>query len=373
MSLVKSSSFIKTGGSQLLLTSSVQNYNNDDDEVDIQKIRERFERDFVPRFGSLWRKMNKENEKKATHPHATIKLADPMTAPTVNFMDAIARMEVVKINVGNKYSLECDCGCAPPIVKDDNIKKNEEDDTLGDEIGNFIDDKAEVDDSDEDSEDRVFYFTQTRNKLPKNEDASSDDNSYGVDLGTDGDHTESINDEEIDSGSSIINDSDSEENEFVGDLNESIKFHGQSREIEGSEIIDLLSSDSDESDIEQMIKEPRKNIPSKKKIAKTGLPKKSDANNFKQNRDLHTKTFFEEFNQKVFEGRLQSVTVEWSNKLNTTAGITRLRKKYENMTPGKALDHVASIELSTKVVDSRERLRSTLLHELIHAAVWILE
>jgi hypothetical protein len=144
---------------------------------------------------------------------------------------------------------------------------------------------------------------------------------------------ESIGDDkEIDSGSSIINDIGSEENEFVGDLDksimsqESIKSHGQSRERKVSEIIHLLSSDSEESDIKQMIKEPRKNKPpAKKKIAKTGLPKKSNANNFKRNWDLLTKTFFEEFNQKIFEGRLQSVTVvQWSNKLNTTAGIMRL-------------------------------------------------
>ena len=31
---------------------------------------------------------------------------------------------------------------------------------------------------------------------------------------------------------------------------------------------------------------------------------------------------------------------------------------------------VATIELSTKVIDDEERLRSTLLHEMCHAAQW---
>jgi predicted SprT family Zn-dependent metalloprotease len=34
---------------------------------------------------------------------------------------------------------------------------------------------------------------------------------------------------------------------------------------------------------------------------------------------------------------------------------------------------LAKVELSTKVIDDQEKLRTTLLHELIHAAVWILE
>jgi hypothetical protein len=32
---------------------------------------------------------------------------------------------------------------------------------------------------------------------------------------------------------------------------------------------------------------------------------------------------------------------------------------------------VATIELSTKVIDDEERLRSTLLHEMCHAAQWL--
>ena len=94
---------------------------------------------------------------------------------------------------------------------------------------------------------------------------------------------------------------------------------------------------------------------------------------FKRNREQITKAAFEEFNRKAFGGRLGKVVVEWSKKLNTTAGLTRLQKVSTNMTPGVPLQRLATIELSTKVVDSEEKLRTTLLHELVHAAVWIFE
>ena len=94
---------------------------------------------------------------------------------------------------------------------------------------------------------------------------------------------------------------------------------------------------------------------------------------FKRNREQITKSAFEEFNHKAFGGRLGKVVVEWSKKLNTTAGLTRLQKVSTNMTPGVPLQRLAAIELSTKVVDDEEKLRTTLLHELVHAAVWIFE
>jgi predicted SprT family Zn-dependent metalloprotease len=34
--------------------------------------------------------------------------------------------------------------------------------------------------------------------------------------------------------------------------------------------------------------------------------------------------------------------------------------------------HLAHVELSSKVIDSTERLRATLLHELCHVAAWVL-
>lgn len=82
---------------------------------------------------------------------------------------------------------------------------------------------------------------------------------------------------------------------------------------------------------------------------------------FKRNRAALTAHTFSEFNSRVFSSALSSVEVVWSNKLNKTAGVTRMRGKL-----GEQNRHtrVATIELATKVLDDEEKLRSTLLHEM---------
>jgi hypothetical protein len=91
---------------------------------------------------------------------------------------------------------------------------------------------------------------------------------------------------------------------------------------------------------------------------------------FRKNRDTITSQTFSEFNKQVFHGALSSVIVTWSKKLNKTAGITRMRGKLGD---GNGHTRVAAIELSTKVIDDEERLRSTLLHEMCHAAQWLVD
>ena len=91
---------------------------------------------------------------------------------------------------------------------------------------------------------------------------------------------------------------------------------------------------------------------------------------FRKNRDTITSQTFSKFNKQVFHGALSSVIVTWSKKLNKTAGITRMRGKLGD---GNGHTRVAAIELSTKVIDDEERLRSTLLHEMCHAAQWLVD
>ncbi|KAG5192328.1 SprT-like family-domain-containing protein, partial [Tribonema minus] len=78
-----------------------------------------------------------------------------------------------------------------------------------------------------------------------------------------------------------------------------------------------------------------------------------------------------EFDAKVFGGRLGGTQVTWSKRLSSTAGITRCSKSRS----AAAADwhYEARIELSCKVLDSEERLQSTLLHELCHAAAWMVD
>ena len=146
----------------------------------------------------------------------------------------------------------------------------------------------------------------------------------------------------------------------------------------------ITASDESESDGEgrARTKTPRRNF----KVTKpTGthvtLKTKTEVNSkpsttaksslaFRKNRDALTGETFSEFNHRAFQNALSSVKVEWSKKLNTTAGITRMRGKL-----GSEHVHtrVATIELATKVIDNEERLRSTLLHEMCHAMAWLVD
>ena len=86
---------------------------------------------------------------------------------------------------------------------------------------------------------------------------------------------------------------------------------------------------------------------------------------FIRKRVVLSSQLFQEFNERAFNNALTSVPVTWSKRLQTTAGITRLKRKAQNKS--------ASIELSTKVIDNVERLRGTLLHEMCHAAQWLVD
>ena len=69
------------------------------------------------------------------------------------------------------------------------------------------------------------------------------------------------------------------------------------------------------------------------------------------------------------------VILRWSNKLRTTAGLTRLNRisQVHHSKQQPSFCGTAVIELSTKVIDDENRLRSTLLHELCHAAAWVVD
>jgi predicted SprT family Zn-dependent metalloprotease len=133
------------------------------------------------------------------------------------------------------------------------------------------------------------------------------------------------------------------------------------------------SSDSDDSGVRKKAPSTpptRKNKTSKQKTLPKEVTKDSQPKNFSKFRVDMTSQTFAEFNQLAFAGQLSSVKVEWSKKLNTTAGITRMKGKLGSQ---HANTRVATIELATKVIDNEEQLRSTLLHEMCHAAAWLVD
>ena len=98
-------------------------------------------------------------------------------------------------------------------------------------------------------------------------------------------------------------------------------------------------------------------------------PKKKK--DFQKHRDFLTLKIFRDYNQRAFDGKLSSVKVVWSNKLRTTAGLTRLKRI--SKLGGTPEERLATIELSQKVLDDEDRLCSTLLHEMVHCAAWIID
>ena len=75
---------------------------------------------------------------------------------------------------------------------------------------------------------------------------------------------------------------------------------------------------------------------------------------------------YKSYNESCFDGALpDDLPVTWNKRLLTTAGLTKMR--------GGVLGKAASMKLSVKVLDSDARLQNTLLHEMCHAAAWLLD
>ncbi|KAJ3299594.1 3-phosphoinositide dependent protein kinase-1 [Borealophlyctis nickersoniae] len=90
---------------------------------------------------------------------------------------------------------------------------------------------------------------------------------------------------------------------------------------------------------------------------------------FKRQKKAQTASLFKEFNRKVFDSRLpEDMEISWSVKLNKTAGRTYTSRQ---IIDGE-WSYSARIELSTKVVDNEDKLRNTLIHEMCHAAAWLI-
>nr|SVE89188.1 EOG090X0464 [Daphnia sinensis] len=94
--------------------------------------------------------------------------------------------------------------------------------------------------------------------------------------------------------------------------------------------------------------------------------------NFRKNRDELTNRLFKIFNEGIFHSHFQTeFSITWNSRLTRTAGYCRHFTKREN---GSAVPTFESrIELSVKVVDTPCRLRDTLVHELCHAATWMID
>ncbi|XP_007957143.1 acidic repeat-containing protein [Orycteropus afer afer] len=97
--------------------------------------------------------------------------------------------------------------------------------------------------------------------------------------------------------------------------------------------------------------------------------KQYSGKNFKQNKDELVQKIYKLFNSSVFDKKLpEKIDIRWNKKMLRTAGLCTTG---ETNNPKK--ERYAKIEIALKVCDSADRLRDTLIHEICHAASWLLD
>ncbi|KAM6999731.1 germ cell nuclear acidic protein [Tautogolabrus adspersus] len=121
--------------------------------------------------------------------------------------------------------------------------------------------------------------------------------------------------------------------------------------------------------------EPRPGATSRVALCKTPgcfLPSLSNpganyGRHFKQNKEELTSKLFQLYNTSVFDSKLPiNMSVTWNKKMRKTAGYCITGQERGGGS------RYARIELSEKVCDSADRLRDTLVHEMCHAATWLI-
>jgi len=163
--------------------------------------------------------------------------------------------------------------------------------------------------------------------------------------------------------------SEAEEQSFLSDESSAVNDDLSSFIDDSSQSTFNTGSEPDEndSDVETTRRSPHPKNNGKQ--ANALASSKSTKKLFQKQRDQLTTSTFEEFNTKAFNSALTLVPITWSNRLRKTAGVTYLKQIKHHSSPKRT----AHIELSCKVVDNEYRLRSTLLHEMCHAAAWLVD
>ena len=91
---------------------------------------------------------------------------------------------------------------------------------------------------------------------------------------------------------------------------------------------------------------------------------------FKSNKEALCKYLFKSYNEKVFDKKLpEDLTIEWNVRMRGTAGFCYNKKSLKTL--GSVVKS-SRIVLATKILDTPDRLRDTLIHEMCHAAAWLI-
>ncbi|XP_065207217.1 germ cell nuclear acidic protein-like [Planococcus citri] len=95
---------------------------------------------------------------------------------------------------------------------------------------------------------------------------------------------------------------------------------------------------------------------------------------FKKMKEQLVKKLFVLFNKEVFDNQLpEDLKIEWNARMRSSSGLCYNKRIKTIIGPNKECLRVSRIALSTKIIESPERLRDTLIHELCHAATWIID
>ncbi|XP_072252556.1 germ cell nuclear acidic protein [Leuresthes tenuis] len=88
---------------------------------------------------------------------------------------------------------------------------------------------------------------------------------------------------------------------------------------------------------------------------------------FRKKKEELTSRLYRLYNTSVFDNKLPiNMSVTWNKKMRKTAGYCITGQERNGGS------RYARIELSEKVCDSADRLRDTLIHEMCHAATWLI-
>ncbi|XP_014609661.1 PREDICTED: MATH and LRR domain-containing protein PFE0570w [Polistes canadensis] len=91
---------------------------------------------------------------------------------------------------------------------------------------------------------------------------------------------------------------------------------------------------------------------------------------YKNNKEELCKYLYKLYNENIFDKKLpENMLIEWNVRMRGTAGYCYNKKSIK---PLGGILRSSRVVLSTKVLDTPDRLRDTLIHEMCHAATWLI-
>ncbi|XP_020289260.1 uncharacterized protein LOC109857403 [Pseudomyrmex gracilis] len=92
--------------------------------------------------------------------------------------------------------------------------------------------------------------------------------------------------------------------------------------------------------------------------------------NYINSKEELCKKLYKLYNEKVFDNKLPSdMLIEWNARMRGTAGFCYNKKVVRSIS---GMTKSSRIVLATKILDEPDRLRDTLIHEMCHAAAWLI-